>query len=219
MAWSVYMHTFPDGKKYVGMTSQKPERRWGGWNHGYYGQVLMVNAIEESGWDNIKHEILRVCDNKEEAAEFERDYILMYRTTQREHGYNVQPGGYHPKGYKISEEALKNVRESGCHSGPNNSMYGKHLSPEHRAKLSASHKGKCNIEAIRRGIKKRMGEKAYNARKVLCYDRNGTLIAEYGSLADAGRAFGCKTQDVYNCCIGRQKTSHGIRFTYADNGR
>jgi len=219
MAWYVYMHTFPDGKKYVGMTSQKPERRWKGWNHGYYSQVLMVNAIKESGWDNIKHEILRVCDTKEEAADCERDYILMYRTNQREHGYNVQPGGYHPKGYKISEEALKKVRESGCHSGTNNSMYGKHLSPEHKAKLSASHKGKCDIEAIRRGAKKRMGEKAYNARNVLCYDRNGTLIAEYGSLADAGRAFGCRTQDVYNCCIGRQKTSKSIRFVYADNGR
>jgi hypothetical protein len=154
-----------------------------------------------------------------EAVRIEKDFIRYFQTNQREHGYNVQPGGDHPKGYKISEEALKRVRESGCHSGQNNPMFGKHLSPEHRAKLSASHKGKCDIKAIRRGAKKRMGEKAYNARNVLCYDRNGTLIAEYGSLADAGRAFGCRTQDVYNCCIGRQKTSKGIRFVYADNGR
>ena len=93
-------------------------------------------------------------------------------------------------------------------------MYGKHLSPEHRAKLSASHKGKCDIKAIRRGAKKRMGEKAYNARKVAAYDLDGGLIGVYGSLADCGRANGIKTQDVYNVCNGRQKTCHGKRFAY-----
>ena len=214
MAWSIYMHTFPDGKRYIGMTSQNPERRWKGWNHGYYRQTLMANAIEKFGWDNIEHRVLCTCETKAEAVRIEKDFIRYFQTNQREHGYNVQPGGDHPKGYKISEEALKRVRESGCHSGPNNSMYGKHLSPEHRAKLSASHKGKCDIKAIRRGAKKRMGEKAYNARKVAAYDLGGGLIGVYGSLADCGRANGIKTQDVYNVCNGRQKTCHGKRFAY-----
>lgn len=29
--WCVYVHIAPNGKKYVGITSQKPEKRW---NHG-----------------------------------------------------------------------------------------------------------------------------------------------------------------------------------------
>lgn len=28
ITFTIYMHEFPDGKKYIGMTSQTPERRW-----------------------------------------------------------------------------------------------------------------------------------------------------------------------------------------------
>ena len=212
MAWSIYMHTFPNGKRYIGMTSQKPEKRWK--KTGYRNQMPMEKAIEEFGWENVVHEVLCTCETKREAERIETDLIRYFRTSIHENGYNVQPGGDHPKGYKVSEEARQRIRESGCHSGAKNSMYGKHLSPEHRAKLSASHKGKCNIEAVRRGAKNRMGEKAYNARKVAAYDPNGCLIGVYGSLADCGRVNGVKTQDVYNVCNGRQKTCHGKRFAY-----
>lgn len=27
--WSVYRHTFPDGKVYIGKTQERPEERWG----------------------------------------------------------------------------------------------------------------------------------------------------------------------------------------------
>ena len=29
MNYFVYIHIFPNGKRYVGLTSQNPERRWG----------------------------------------------------------------------------------------------------------------------------------------------------------------------------------------------
>lgn len=32
MGYSVYKHTFPNGKVYIGMTGQEPEKRWAnGW--------------------------------------------------------------------------------------------------------------------------------------------------------------------------------------------
>ena len=55
--YSVYMHTTPNNKKYIGITKQKPVKRWqnGG---GYKNQPLMWKAIKNIGWNNITHKIL-----------------------------------------------------------------------------------------------------------------------------------------------------------------
>ena len=37
-SWTVYKHTFPDGKVYIGITGMKPEKRWSD-GHGYLGRV------------------------------------------------------------------------------------------------------------------------------------------------------------------------------------
>lgn len=75
---------------------------------------------------------------------------------------------------------------------------------------------KQDADAIRRGAAKRMGVNAYNARKVEQVDVNGVVIAVFSSLADAARYAGARTQDVYNCCVGRQKSTHGTRWKYAE---
>ena len=35
--WKLYCHTFPNGKKYIGITKQDPARRWGKDGNGYKG--------------------------------------------------------------------------------------------------------------------------------------------------------------------------------------
>lgn len=57
MGYSVYKHTFPNGKVYIGMTSRKPKDRWHN-GKGYKTQSLIHKAIQEYGWNNVKHEIL-----------------------------------------------------------------------------------------------------------------------------------------------------------------
>ena len=57
--WSVYIHTFPNGKKYVGVTSQVPASlRWHNNGSGYKNQGYISRAIEKYGWDNVSHEIV-----------------------------------------------------------------------------------------------------------------------------------------------------------------
>ena len=57
--YTVYKHTSPSGKVYIGITCRKPEYRW---NHGRgykeIDQPLFYRAIKKYGWDNITHEIL-----------------------------------------------------------------------------------------------------------------------------------------------------------------
>lgn len=100
--------------------------------------------------------------------------------------------------------------------GEKNWIYGKHLSEETKKKLSEAHKGKKNMEAIMRGAKKRHGGNAYNARKVRCYDLEGNIIGEYPAIIDGAKAIGARSQDIYSCCNGRQKTTHGTRWEYID---
>ena len=56
--YKIYKHTFPNGKVYIGLTSQEPKKRWGSDGNGYYGQKYIYRAIKKYGWKNIKHEIL-----------------------------------------------------------------------------------------------------------------------------------------------------------------
>ena len=69
--WKVYMHTFPNGKVYIGITSQETERRWRSDGYGYNKQGLIFNAICKYGWDNVDHKILACVAEKEEAEMLE----------------------------------------------------------------------------------------------------------------------------------------------------
>lgn len=208
----VYKHTFPNGKVYIGITSQKYiTHRWQS-GKGYKNQEMMYNAILKYGWDNIKHEILFENLTQEEAFEKEKYLIKAYRSDERKYGYNIRHGGDANKNYKLSEETRKKM--SKARTGTKNHMFGKHMTEEVRQKLSASHKGKCNIEAIRRGVPKRSGRNAYNARKVVQLTIDGDFIKLFYSLSEARNETGIRSQDIYNCCIGRQKSAYGYKWRY-----
>ena len=96
----VYKHTFPNGKVYIGITSQKPEYRWDNGN-GYKTQKHFYNAIKKFGWDNIKHEILYSGLTKEEACNKEVELIELYKSNNQEYGYNKAFGGEVNKGYNV----------------------------------------------------------------------------------------------------------------------
>ncbi len=92
MYW-IYCHVFPNGKRYVGLTRTKLERRWGH-NGGNYKTCVLVNrAISKYGWENVEHVIIDAAKTKEEAEEKEKYYIRKYDSDNPEHGYNMLPGG------------------------------------------------------------------------------------------------------------------------------
>ena len=83
----VYIHLFPNGKKYVGLTTQNVNRRW---NNGkkYKRQKFVYNAILKYGWENISHQVFE-CDSEAEMKYLERYLIAYYNTTDRCYGYNI----------------------------------------------------------------------------------------------------------------------------------
>ena len=86
---TVYIHTTPDGKKYVGATHINPEHRF---NNGRgYKYQFFYQAVLKFGWENITHQLYEV-DTEEELKYLEKYLISYYDTTNPEKGYNIAKG-------------------------------------------------------------------------------------------------------------------------------
>ena len=84
-----------------------------------------------------------------------------------------------------------------------------------RKNLSAKHKGKVIslFTRIKMSIIQQEKMKQY-AKKVLQYDLNNNLIAEYNSLQDASKQTGFCKSGIGNCCNGKAHTCNGFRWKY-----
>ena len=89
----VYKHTSPNGKVYIGITSQNPERRWRKNGEGYKDHNYFWNAIQKYGWDNFTHEILFNDLTAEQAYKKEQEFISYYKSNDSRYGYNLSSGG------------------------------------------------------------------------------------------------------------------------------
>ena len=107
----IYIHIFPNGKVYIGQTSQTTAQRWAR-GKGYQGQ-LVSRAINKYGWDNIEHKILFRGLTKEQANEKEIELIAKYNSTNIAFGYNIAGGGdANAKGRPHSKEHNKKISDS-----------------------------------------------------------------------------------------------------------
>lgn len=92
--YSVYIHTNKlNNKRYVGITSKKPKVRWAN-GKGYSNNKQFTNAINKVGWNGFEHIIVADGLTAQEAAQMERELIALYRTNEREFGYNFTDGGF-----------------------------------------------------------------------------------------------------------------------------
>ena len=235
--YTVYMHTSPSGKVYIGITSRSVEQRWGCNGYGYYGQPFF-SAILKYGWDNIKHEILYTNLSKEEAEEKEIELIKQYKSNKSGCGYNADNGGFSVgrcgeqtkrkiseatkgripwnKGIpRTAEEKRKmSLSHIGKTKGEKNGNYGKPMSEEAKRKSSEAHKGKPAwnkgthlSEAEKNKIRER------NSKSIVCIE-TGKIFA---SLTDASTYLGVTITAVSNCLKGKTKRVGGYHWRYAED--
>lgn len=121
--YTVYKHTAPNGKVYIGITSKTPSKRWDNGN-GYKDCALMWRAISKYGWDKFAHEVIAEGLSKQDAEAMEIQLIKHYRSSEREFGYNLESGG------------------RACHTA----------SDETRRKMSEAHRGHPTSEETRQKI-------------------------------------------------------------------
>ena len=150
MSYYVYIHTCPNYKRYIGITTQSPKDRWGRGNR-YVSNKHFYSAIQKYGWNNIAHQVIEI-DTMSEMYYLEKYLISYYHSNKKEFGYNKSTGGEKSAaGFHMREESkvkLSNSRK-GKKYGP--------MSAEHKRKLSEAHKGKKH-GPMSEEIKKKISE-------------------------------------------------------------
>lgn len=86
--YRVYKREAPDGRVYIGCTSQLLEVRSGADGKGYQENAELWEAIQKFGWENFKHEILLETEDRELASKTEIEYIKKYDSTNPRYGFN-----------------------------------------------------------------------------------------------------------------------------------
>ena len=93
-SYCVYMHSLNlDNRKYIGITCQKPTKRWGKNGVGYKEQLYFYRAIQKYGWNSFRHEIVFENLTKEQACIKEIALIKLFNTTDVKFGFNMTTGG------------------------------------------------------------------------------------------------------------------------------
>lgn len=213
MGYMVYMHTNKtNGKKYIGVTSQKTaSRRWHN-GEGYKKQRRFYSAIRCYGWDGFEHTILESGLSKEEAESIEESLIKEFRSNEPNLGYNIENGG---RTHKLSESQKNHLREI------NN---GKKHTEETKKKMSESHKGlsplwltgrKATAETRKKMSASRCGINNARARAVLQLSADGVPLATYETMKKAAEAINApQTSHISLCCNGKRKMAYGYMWSY-----
>ena len=205
--WAVYMHKNKiNGKVYIGITGQVPSYRWGKNGNGYKPSIFR-SAVDKYGWENFEHIILYEGLTQEEAEQKEIYLIEKYKSTNRHYGYNSALGGNVNYGFtfKHSPETIEKMK---------NTRRGRPKTAEQRDAISKLHRGKTLSNDTREKISATYIKN--HGVMVDQYTIDGTFVKRWDSISTASRQLNICHSTIIWCCKGRQKTTHGTTFRYAN---
>lgn len=226
--WTVYKHTTPSGKVYIGITQQLPKNRWL-CGHGYKTNKHFYNAIKKYGWNSISHDVIAEFPTQADAEELERALIFEYKSYDKNFGYNKALGGH-----ALSKDSRKKIGDTRRERGITSWTLGKHLSEETKAKISKARTGKHyslseeakrNIAESKRGTRnpnfgKPMSDKCRAAlRKATirsCERCVDGIIEKYSSIQEASAATGVCASNIQRCCAGKRLRAGGYEWRYSE---
>lgn len=184
-------------KRYIGVTCQLPQNRWGSQGQRYKDSPRFWQAIQKYGWDNFEHQILANGLNQTEAGQLEQYYIQYYNTTNEQYGYNLTTGG--EQHYSFTPEVREKISQN--MTGAKNHRYGTHkteIEKQHMRQLFS-------------------GSKNPAARQVQCLE---TGIV-YGCARDAAEQIGkdriAGGKSISRCALGQRETAYGYHWRYVND--
>lgn len=233
--YTVYRHTSPSGKMYIGLTRQKPERRWQN-GIGYIDNPYFYKAIKKYGWDNLEHEIIASGLSIDQACQLEIELIKKHKSNNRKYGYNIADGGQivhnaaQRKGsmnhkseavIRIDLETgettrFESMNQAASLLGISRQGIGKAVRGSDGAVTYMGYLWKYADKVFikpQRKPKGRPPETCYKAVKLI--DGSGNILKEYKSLQEAAQDNDCSYVGISKCCTGRLKTYLGRRWSYA----
>lgn len=221
----VYCHTNKkNGKKYFGITSQKPEKRWAN-GRGYKDNEHFSNSIKKYGWDGFEHEILFTNLTIDQASCMEINLIRMHNTTNVDFGYNKSFGGECNRG-GITEETRKKLSYASSHISES-------TREKHRQNLIKRNKTEEHRKAVSDSAKRRKKEITENFSKYWHLPRSEetkeklkiahqkrVVCIETGQIFDsitlAAKTLGLTRNAVGNVLNGYSVSAKGYHFAFCD---
>lgn len=195
--YTVYRHISPNGKMYVGITSQAPERRYRD-GKGYKWNKHFTNAINKYGWKNFRHEILLDNLTRQQAECAERLFIGYWKTNHDMYGYNIDAGGR--GGVKMAKSTKQKLSVINL---------GKKLSSATKAKIGLKSLGRRHTLDTKQKISMSL------SKPVAMYDRHvGELLRTFQSTQEASRQTNIAQGAISQCCNNISKGTYQYTWRY-----
>lgn len=206
--YKIYMHKNKLNEKvYIGF-SKDVERRWR--NNGIeYKPYKSDNsrfwdAIVKDGWEVFEQSILAEVDTQEKAYVLEEHYIKLYKSNEREFGYNISSGGNggriyeeHPKGMlgKKQTEYQKESHRLWASNPENNCMNNGQVIWGETHEHPKGMLGKSHSEETINRLKEFKGSKHHQSKAIIA-EFNDDVI-EFGHVSEVKEYYGISPATIY----------------------
>lgn len=212
----IYKYTSPSNKVYIGQTTNERVRKG---KHRYDSKKInnyFYKAVRKHGWENFKYEVIikfrQTADIeklKRVLNKLETRYIKLYKSNDKNFGYNSNMGGDNPIGYKHTEEMIEYIRQTSID---------RMKSPEMR---ELARQGALNkTHTVSPETKEILSSKCKTKKKVLKLNTKLEVVNTFDSIADAARSIKTeatiktKSNKISEVCKGKLKSAYDFIWEF-----
>lgn len=184
-------------KVYIGSSVNVIKRKYEHFSMTNKCAKLLLKSFIKNGVNNFKFEILEEC-GKDELYNVEQKYLDLYKSYDRNKGYNISPIARGSR-YNFNKETAKKAMFTKRKNGLNKDTY---------PKLSTSKIGILNP------MFGKTGELNPTSKKVQCYNEKGDLLKTFNSCVDASKELNIPRRSISRVASGERPKTHSLIFKY-----
>lgn len=223
-----YIYKFENkqnGKVYIGQ-SINPEKRKMEHIYGRKNKkdTYFDRILKKQGAENFDFEIIDCANSTKEIDELEKKYIELYNSI-KPNGYNILKGGREQQGawnskaideYDLKGNYINSYESASYYSNFINKDYDRR-GIRRACTLKTKYKERLFRFAGDIAPEPYKTPKPNHIRKIYQRKLDGTLIAEYETIAEASKATNTSRTSIITCAQGNYKTAGGYIWTYDKN--
>ena len=208
-----------NGKSYIGQTNDFHSRVWQHIRCYEKEDCKFHRAIKEYGVESFSWEILKKCDDRAEALDYERYYIWHYDTF--ENGYNENKGGVGGHNAKsvvcLTKEGIFVKRYDSASDAKKDGFPDSNvlMCCKNQIQLCKGFMFMYEDDYNKNGAKKYVEtDKNYSCETVIQCDLGGNFIAKYNSVKEASEKTGTNRTSISLNLTKKYKNANGFIFVY-----